>query len=179
MNRLASRDFGAYAAAIRQRECSGDYSQVNRYGYTGAYQFGKPALIDAGFLDKKGQWTPYAVSLGVDSWQAFKNNPEAQDTAFQNFTKKNWSYLKDYKSYVGQTIGGIPVTVSGMLAGAHLVGAGAVREFLRSGGTKIPRDGNGVPVTEYMKKFGGYDFPVNGSRGSPGSPSGDRIPAVR
>ena len=158
MGQSNSANFDAYAKAIRQRESSGDYTQVNQFGYTGAYQFGKPALIDAGFMDKGGNWTDYARSLGVNSWDSFKNNPQAQDIAFQNFTEKNWDYLRGYFPYVGQTIAGVPITVSGMLAGAHLVGAGAVREFLDSGGTIVRPDGNGVPITDYMRQFGGHHF---------------------
>ena len=48
------------------------------------------------------------------------------------------------------------ITLSGLLAGSHLVGAGAVKEFLDSSGKIVPKDGNDVPVTEYMKKFGVY-----------------------
>lgn len=127
MSQSTSRNFEAYAAAIRERESSGDYRAVNRGGYAGAYQMGKPALIDAGFLDRNGNWTSYAQSLGVNSLEAFKNSQQAQDIAFRNFTRKNWDYLRNYKHYVGQTVGGIPVTMSGMLAGAHLVGSGDVK----------------------------------------------------
>lgn len=164
MSKFKSANFDAYAAAIRQRESSGDYTRVNDGGYTGAYQFGKSALIDAGFMDRSGNWTSYAQSLGINSMEDFKNNPEAQDTAFQNLTKKNWDYLRNYLPYVGKTIGGVPITVSGLLAGAHLVGQGDVKKFLDSNGTIVPVDGNGTPVTEYMKKFGGYDFKFDNNR---------------
>jgi hypothetical protein len=109
-------------------------------GYTGAYQFGKSAIVDAGFMEKSGNWTDYAQSLGVDSWEAFKNNPQAQDVAFQNLTEKNWDYLQNYMSYVGQPIGGVKVTVSGMLAASHLVGNGALKQFLSSNGAAVPEE---------------------------------------
>jgi hypothetical protein len=57
MGQFNGANFDAYAKAIRQRESSGDYTRVNQLGYTGAYQFGKPALIDASFMDKAGNWT--------------------------------------------------------------------------------------------------------------------------
>jgi hypothetical protein len=164
MSKFKNANFDAYAAAIRQRESSGDYTKVNKGGYTGAYQFKKPALIDAGFMDDSGNWTSYAQSLGVNSMEDFKNNPEAQDAAFQNLTEKNWDYLRNYLPYVGRTIGGVPVTISGLLAGAHLVGHGGVKQFLDSNGTCVPVDGNRTPVTEYMKKFGGYDFKFDNNR---------------
>ncbi|WP_129274817.1 hypothetical protein [Bradyrhizobium betae] len=180
MSGSADKNFRNYAAALRGRESSGDYSIVNNHGYAGAYQFGRPALIDAGFMDRKGRWTPYAASLGVDSLEAFRNNSAVQDTAFQNLVEKNWDYLRSHMHYVGQTVGGIPITVSGLLAGAHLVGASKVKEFLDSDGAKIAIDGNRTPVTEYMKKFAGYDFAfdadpgtLRGIVGGPGSRAGD------
>ncbi|MBR0959861.1 hypothetical protein [Bradyrhizobium japonicum] len=158
MTQLRGKNFRNYAAALRGRESSGDYSIINKHGYAGAYQFGRSALIDAGFIDRKGQWTPYAASLGVNSLETFRSNPAAQDTAFQNLVEKNWDYLRSHMHYVGQTVGGIPITVSGLLAGAHLVGASQVKQFLDSGGVTVKKDGNGTPVTEYLKKFAGYDF---------------------
>jgi hypothetical protein len=182
MGQSNSANFDAYAKTIRQRESSGDYTQVNQFGYTGAYQFGKPALIDAGFMDKGGNWTDYARSLGVNSWDSFKNNPQAQDIAFQNFTEKNWDYLRSYLPHVGQTVAGVPITVSGMLAGAHLVGAGAVKEFLDSGGTIVRPDGNGVPITDYMRQFGGHNFLFDTDRkrfgGAVDGLPGDPIPGA-
>jgi hypothetical protein len=179
MGQSNSARFDEYAKAIRQRESSGDYTRVNQFGYTGAYQFGKPALIDAGFMDKGGNWTDHARSIGVDSWDSFKNNPQAQDIAFQNFTEKNWDYLRSYFPHVGQTVAGVPITVSGMLAGAHLVGARAVRDFLDSGGTIVRQDGNGVPITDYMRQFAGHNFMFDTDRkgfagavdGLPGDPT--------
>jgi len=56
--------------------------------------------------------------------------------------------------YEGQIIHGILVTESGLLAAAHLGGQGSVKKWFRTG--KVRRDGNGVGITQYMKKFGGY-----------------------
>jgi hypothetical protein len=178
MGKFSSSNFDAYAAALRKRESSDDYTKVNERGYTGAYQFGKAALIDAGFMDRSGNWTSYARSHGVNSWEDFKANPAAQDIAFQNFTEQNWKYLKNHFSYVGQTIGGVPITVSGMLAGAHLVGQRDLKRFLNSGGAEVPIDGNNVPVTEYMRKFAGHNFIFGNRKGFGGeavSPCSDGV----
>ena len=172
MSKFSSSNFDAYAAALRKRESSDSYTIVNEHGYTGAYQFGKDALIDAGFMDRGGNWTSYARSHGVGSWDDFKANSTAQDVAFQNLTEQNWKYLRNHFRYVGQTIGGVPITVSGMLAGAHLVGHGAVKRFLNSGGATVPKDGNHVPVTEYMRRFAGYDFIFGNRKGFGGAYNG-------
>jgi hypothetical protein len=51
-------------------------------------------------------------------------------------------------------VNGVLVTESGLLAAAHLVGAGSVRKWVRNG--KISRDRNGVTLVSYLTKFNGY-----------------------
>jgi len=51
------------------------------------------------------------------------------------------------------------VTTSGLLAGAHLSGAEAVAQFLRSG--VCPRDEFGTPMLRYLVEFGNYETPFN------------------
>ncbi len=165
---FSSSEFSAYADALRQRESSDNYKSVtttNGLSFYGAYQFGSSALIDAGFLDAKGNWTSLAKSFGVTSFSTFLSTPLAQDAAFENFTEKNFDYLKNYQSYVGKTVGGIVITQSGMLAGAHLVGQRAVKTFLNTNGAIIRADGNGIPITEYMTNYSQYNFtfPANSS----------------
>ena len=58
--------------------------------------------------------------------------------------------------YEGKTLNSIYITQSGLLAAAHLGGAGNVKDFLESGGLIIFKDGNGTPITKYMKHFSGY-----------------------
>jgi hypothetical protein len=106
----------------------------------------------------------------------FRSNPEAQDTAFHNLTVKNWNYLRNYLPYVGQTIGGVRITLSGLLAGAHLVGNGAVKQFLDSNGVNVPEDGNHVPVTEYIRKFAGHDFRFDNDTKGFGGVSSKSVP---
>ena len=77
-----------------------------------------------------------------------------------DFKKKHWQYLENLNltQYVGKTIKGIHITQSGLLAGAHLVGPGGVKDFLHSNGKNDVKDANGTPVSSYIKKFGGYDI---------------------
>ena len=49
------------------------------------------------------------------------------------------------------------VTESGILAAAHLGGAGSVRKFLESNGKKKCKDGYGTTVKSYLRKFGVYE----------------------
>lgn len=137
--------------ALASRESSSNPKSVNRLGYIGKYQMGQMALQDLDLDDK----------INVHK---FKKNPKifpekAQDKAMVKLLKLNKEYLGDYINlYNGKTIAGVEITPSGLLAGSHLVGAGAVKKFLDSNGKIVPRDGNGVPVTEYIEKFGGYNL---------------------
>ena len=59
-------------------------------------------------------------------------------------------------SYIGTVYCGVEVTRSGLLAACHLVGVGNMRDALPTGAIKY--DGNGVPASQYMDLFGGYDI---------------------
>lgn len=71
----------------------------------------------------------------------------------------NWRYLKNYDllKYVGTTINGIEITESGLLAAAHLVGIGDLRDAVNAEDLYSAKDGNGTTAAEYMKKYGGYN----------------------
>jgi Ca2+-binding RTX toxin-like protein len=75
--------------------------------------------------------------------------------------KLQWQYVKSAWAYEGQVLDGVKLTVSGMLAGAHLVGAGNLNKYLLSGGVNAPADGNGVGVKSYITQFAGYATPYS------------------
>lgn len=134
-------------------ESSGNYRAVNRLGYLGKYQFGRSAL----------QW------VGIRNASRFLNSPLLQEKAFKALISKNKWVLRDYiAKFNGQTINGVRITESGLVAAAHLGGAGNVMKFLDSDGEIVFEDANHVPITTYMKRFVGYDvsqiLPDNNAR---------------
>ncbi|MFD1063661.1 peptidoglycan-binding protein LysM [Winogradskyella litorisediminis] len=136
------KSFEAFKEAIAFKESQGNYFTVNTYGYLGKYQFGKETL----------------KMIGIHNPTYFLNTPELQEKAFIANTKRNkWILRKDIKRFVGKKIGGVEVTESGILAAAHLAGAGSVKKFLRSYGKTNFADGYGSTVRYYMKRFAGYD----------------------
>jgi hypothetical protein len=147
------------------RESGGNYKAFNKYGYAGKYQMGEAALVDAGYYKKSSRkynndWSgEFTGRDGVKTLQEFLNNPTAQENAQIVFKKKQWSYLRAVGAdkYSGQIINGYKITNSGLLAGAHLKGAGSVIEYLKSGGKTVGKDAFGTSVESYIKKFGGYD----------------------
>ena len=150
----------------------------NGMNYLGAYQFEGWAIINPGYYKDDGnsnanQWKDgYWIGKdGIKSKQDFLNNPAVQDSAarqwMQNFV---WGWVQDLglDKYIGQTIGGVDITASGLLAGAHLRGASAVQQFIASGGQKDATDPYGTPVSQYMSRFSNYQTPFDGgSRLSP------------
>ena len=148
------------------RESGGNYRAFNRYGYAGKYQMGEMALIDCGYYKKpsgnyNNDWSgEFLGKDGVFSIQGFLNNPNAQENAQIIFKKKQWGYLKALGAhkYLGQIINGYEITASGLLAGAHLKGAGAVISYLKSGGKNNSKDAFGTSVESYIKKFANYDI---------------------
>ena len=134
----------AFLDAIGFRESGNRYNIVNRYGYMGKYQFGRKTLRGLGFKMSK---------------EEFLNSPLLQEQAMHALLKQNKRSLRKYiAKYDGKYIHGVLVTESGLLAAAHLGGAGSVKKWFRTG--KVRKDGNGVKITSYMERFGGYDLNV-------------------
>lgn len=156
-----------FLSALRMRESSGNYTLVNTLGFLGAYQFGEGALVDLGFVrddgnyhnnDFSGGWTG---KLGIDSRAEFLASKSAQDAAADLWFPLVWRYLEAVGAdeYLGRVVGGIRITASGLLAGAHLLGAGRVIDWLESGGTLPLKDAYGTPISEYIGVFSGYEMP--------------------
>lgn len=131
-----------FKQALGVRESNGLYKIVNSYGYMGKYQFGKMALH----------------AIGITDSTTFLEDPVLQEKALDALLAKNkWILRKEIRQYNGKRIGGIDITESGLLAAAHLGGAGSVKRFLRSNGTYGFNDGYGTSIRTYLKKFSGYD----------------------
>ncbi len=136
------KSFVGFKEALAFKESRGDYFTVNSFGYLGKYQFGKETL----------------KLIGVYDSDQFLNNPELQEKAFiANAERNKWILRRDIRNFVGKKINGILITESGILAAAHLAGAGSVKNYLRSSGTDVFADAFGTTIEYYMKKFSGYD----------------------
>lgn len=134
--------FIGFREALAFKESQGKYDKINTLGYIGKYQFGKSTLNRIKIYDTN----------------AFINDPALQEKAFIALSSLNkWILIRDIKRSVGKKINGIEITESGILAAAHLAGAGNVKKYLRSNGNFIFTDAYGSDVQHYMKKFAGYD----------------------
>jgi hypothetical protein len=134
--------FIGFREAIGFRESDSKYKKINSLGYLGKYQFGIETL----------------KSVGVYNSAVFLNSPELQEKAFIALLAKNkWELRSVIEKYEGTVLNGIHVTESGILAAAHLGGAGSVKKYFKSNGKRYFRDAYGTSIRSYMKAFGGYD----------------------
>jgi hypothetical protein len=137
-----NNSFVGFKEALAFKESQGKYSRVNSFGYLGKYQFGKTTLH----------------RLKIYNTADFLENPVMQEEAFVALCSLNkWILKRDIKRSVGKKINGVEITESGILAAAHLAGAGHVKKYLRSNGAIVFADAYGTNVQHYMKKFSGYD----------------------
>lgn len=135
--------FIGFKEALAFKESQGNYFTINTLGYLGKYQFGIGTL----------------QLMGVYNATQFLNDPMLQEKTFRtNIARNKWILRKDIETFVGKKIGGIEVTESGILAAAHLAGAGNVRKYLRSYGSLDVKDIYGTSISDYLKKFMGYDI---------------------
>ena len=136
------KSYVGFKEALGFKESRGNYHIVNDYGYMGKYQFSRATLRMMGFRNTDN----------------FLYDTRQQEAAFLAYTSLNkWVLRKDIQRYVGKTIGGVKITESGILAAAHLAGAGNVKKFLRSAGENRFEDANGASIRYYLRKFSGYD----------------------
>jgi hypothetical protein len=139
---------------IGKKESNNDWKS-RRVGsqYVGWFQFGNLAFDEC---------KSHGLDIDKFGLDNFLNNPTAQKLWFETLLKVNKKYLTDIiLKWNHREIYGIKgtVTESGILMGAHLVGAGACRIFFNSHGKIVPTDGNGIPITSYIENFSGYKLP--------------------
>lgn len=163
-----SKSYDDFFEALGQHESGGDYRKINTINFMGKYQMGEASLIDLGYYKPDGKdpdnlyqnkfWTG---KDGINSKEDFLNRPDVQEKAVRKFAEINWRTIQinDLDLFVDRTVYGVKITISGLLAGAHLKGVGkkGLRSFLRSGYNG--KDQYGTTVKSYIVEFAGYDTP--------------------
>ncbi len=169
---MGADNYEKYRNFVRNKESGGNYQIENPFGYIGAYQFGAQALQAQGLI-KPGVVTDYG-SLGRtqaeraaahkrlleddSNWtipggkQAYLNNRQLQDQAFDRLSEQNFSTLSKKGVITPDTP---PDQIAGYGAASHLLGAGAV-----ANGKLLKTDANGTSGSAYFK---GASKAVNGA----------------
>ena len=154
-----------------------NYDIENSFGFIGKYQFGEAALFDLGYYgtdnsdgnlfrnDWVGNWSG---KDGINSKQDYLENGAVQETMVRDWHALLWGRMQflDLEKYAGQILNGQQITLSGMLAASHLIGAGSqssdvagLKGYLLSGAVFSPEDGNGTTANEFMSTFEGFQTP--------------------
>lgn len=149
----------AFANRVMYRENrKGNLATVNKWGYTGKYQFGASALADTGFIDRdKFDKAPKGVKNGANAkahrafledksnwikgdWEQYKRSAEMQDESFRKLTETNLKYGKNIHK-------GNKAKMLGFAMAAHLKGAGNAEKWYVK--RKDSGDGNGTRTSDY------------------------------
>ena len=142
-------EFIRFINDLGHRESGNNWLCINSIGCFGEWQFAESTLKYLGFRKitlKKFKINPYIFPR------------ELQAEALRALIKVNLIYLKDYEHFKGDSIKGILITKSGMIAASHLGGAGSLKQFLNSHGRINKKDSYGTSISDYLKKFSSYDL---------------------
>lgn len=140
-------EFSRFVNDLGYRESGNNWLSVNRIGCFGEWQFAESTLKYLGFRN---------ITL-----KKFKANPdifpkELQLKALMTLIEVNLGYLEDYEHFIGNSIKGVEITRSGMIAASHLGGAGSLIKFLNSNGKINKKDIFGTSIHDYLNKFCNY-----------------------
>lgn len=146
-------------------ESGGNFGAANDEGYMGRSQFGDERLAD--YTRAKGGAPLTASDIKVNKGDS--DAVKQQKIKLQKDIEK-WHFAdinsfidsNDLTRFEGQTIGGVEMTRSGMIAMAHLGGSGGMKRFLESGGKYDPEDSNGTSLSDYARTHGGLSTDMAG-----------------
>lgn len=151
--------FREFAYLLGQRESNNDYEAKNSFGYLGAYQFGMARLCDLGLTErvKDGMSNDCFKWKDGMSEDMFLNSPEVQDQLFfRHCTDLAGIINKEFGNEIGKQKHGVMITLSGLIAGAHLLGLGGVRNFINKG--EVGKDGYNTSIKDYIQSFSGFNL---------------------
>ena len=161
VNQLLQERVGVREPALEEvKEASGNYAARNNQ-YLGLYQIGNQQFDQIDFKDVEGNWTELANAFCVYNDEDFLQNELAQEVAI--LFSVRWDYQQILSNgddeHIGEIIGEVNVTNSGLIAAGHLVGCGELHNAFIG---KIPwseaEDGNETPALYYMEEMGGLDL---------------------
>lgn len=149
MEQRYDKELTRFAKHLGLKESGNRWTAINPHGYFGEYQFGNRTLSRLGY-----------EHITVERFKADSSifPPDLQMEVLKQLIRVNSMDLRPYAKYINKEIKGIRITKSGLLAGMHLGGLGAVRLFLESNGSVDKSDANGSRISQYIKEFGIYNL---------------------
>lgn len=127
---------------MAERESDNTPHVVNRFGMMGKYQFDPNTIRVLGFKVTSAQ---------------FLKNVQLQDSVMVSYMRANNMTLNNLiDRYEGRVFKGIRITRSGVLAAAHLAGAGNVQKYFSNNDANGRTDANGTSIRNYLEEFNKY-----------------------
>lgn len=146
---LREKEFELFIENLGIRESGNEWWITNTIGCIGKWQFSQTTLAFLGYKNITTKKFRKDVNIFPE---------ELQKKVLLSLIQMNELILKDYSLYIGQIISGVVITRSGIIAAAHLGGAGSVKIFLSSGGRIDKHDKYGTSIKNYMSEFAMYNF---------------------
>jgi len=142
-------EFSRFIKDLGYSESGNNWLCINQIGCFGEWQFDESTLNYLGY--RKITLKKFMANPGI-----FPR--ELQLEALKTLIKVNLMILMDYEHFIGESINGVMITKSGMIAASHLGGAGSLEKFLNSNGQINKKDVLGTSIYDYLKKFSYYDL---------------------
>ncbi len=153
-------DMSAYREALIGSESSGDVGASNASGAVGLTQ-AMPDTLEDFKRDTGLQFTA----------EQYANSRDLQIKFQDWYEQKTINYIMDngLDMHIGETIKGVPITMSSMLGMAHLGGDFGMKKFIETGGRYDPDDGY-TKLSDYGRKFANMSITGQGNVGQAPSP---------
>ena len=141
--------------ALRSGESGGDteavdFNKEDGKDHVGLYQFGQARLDDYNNANNTSHTVADLKAMSEEEQEAIADWHFAD---IETFIDDN-----GLDKFVGQTVGGVNITRSGLIAMAHLGGNGGMKKFLETDGEYNPDDSSstvkGNSLAQYAEKFG-------------------------
>lgn len=138
LENLTVKEFKNKLAVLETGHGKNPYNKVNTFGYLGKYQISKDYLKRFGRVDA----------------ERFLKSAWSQEKTMNRLCLFYLSELNrlDLLKYKNTCINGVTVTLEGMMAGYHQHPV-ALTRWLRSNGKIDLTDGNGCPVSTFVKHY--------------------------
>ena len=158
---LETQENKGFYEALSFKESTNNPYATNNEGAIGKYQILQGTLKELGY-----NWVTLETFREDPSIFPEKMQLQALNKKIQKDLKllqKQW-FCKEsinYLSFIGDTINGIPITLSGIVAACHIGGSMGTIKWFDSLGKKNPGDTNRSTIGAYMQEFSQYNFDLS------------------
>ena len=142
------RELERFLHDLALKESGNNPRQIKNWGYSGMYQFSDRTLKGVGYSHIT--YRKFRANPGI--WDEEEQTKAAIRLMEINKERLEWIISE----YEGTKIMGVEISLSGILAGAHLGGSGSVSAYFLEGENR--KDRLGTSVEEYMVFFSGYNI---------------------